>query len=214
MSHARGSVALVALAWLCGAEAQAAGVTVTINVKTSEDAAPKDAIVVLDPLDFKPPPSHDTAIVDQMDKQFVPRVTVVRTGTAVSFPNSDQIKHDVYSNYAPKRFELKLYAGVPSRPVVFDTPGLEVLGCNVHDKMQAFVGIVDSPYFAKIGRLVHSGSVTINAPPGHYLVHVWHPDLAVRAAAKPIEVKADPTGVSFDLDLTGIPDPTAAWPYP
>jgi plastocyanin len=209
-----GGLALAWVALLYGAPAPAAEVTVTVKAKIADGAGPKDAIVVLDPLDFKPPPSHDTAVVDQMDKQFVPQVTVVRTGTAVSFPNSDQIKHDVYSNYPPKRFELKLYAGVPAQPVVFDTPGLEALGCNVHDKMKAFVGIVDSPYFAKIRRLGVSGSVTINVPAGHYVVHVWHPDLSARVQGQTIEVKGEPVAVSFDLDLTGIPDPTAAWPFP
>jgi hypothetical protein len=97
---------------------------------------------------------------------------------------------------------------------VFDTPGLEALGCNVHDKMKAFVGIVDSPYFAKIRRLGVSGSVTINVPAGHYVVHVWHPDLGARVPGQTIEVKGEPVAVSFDLDLTGIPDPTAAWPFP
>ncbi len=209
-----GGLALAWVALLYGAPAPAAGVTVTVKAKIADGAGPKDAIVVLDPLDFKPPPSHDTAVVDQMDKQFVPQVTVVRTGTAVSFPNSDQIKHDVYSNYPPKRFELKLYAGIPAQPVVFDTPGLEALGCNVHDKMKAFVGIVDSPYFAKIRRLGVSGSVTINVPAGHFAVHVWHPDLATRVPGQTIEVKGEPAAVGFDLDLTGIPDPTAAWPFP
>ncbi len=207
------ALALACTALLCGAPAHAVGVTVTVNVKTADGASPKDAVVVLDPTDFKPPPSHETAVIDQMDKQFVPQVTVVRTGTAVSFPNSDQIKHDVYSNYPPKRFELKLYAGIPAQPIVFDTPGLEALGCNVHDKMKAFVAIVDSPYFGKIRRLSRSGSVTINVPPGHYTVQIWHPDLSERVPGRTIEVKADATALSFDLDLTGIPDPIAAWPF-
>ncbi len=214
MRIARGILAGLWIALLGAAPAHAVGVTVTINVKTTDGASPKDAIVVLEPLDFKPPPSHDTAVIDQMDKQFVPQVTVVRTGTAVNFPNSDQIKHDVYSDYPPKRFELKLYAGVPARPIVFDTPGLEALGCNVHDKMKAFVGIVDSPYFAKVRQIARSGSVTINVPAGHYTVHVWHPDQSTRAPDKTLEVKGDPAAVSFDLDLTGIPDPAGAWPFP
>src|SRR5947207_7022567 len=37
------------------------------------------------------------AVVDQRDKQFVPYVTTVQVGTAVTFPNSDSIRHDVYS---------------------------------------------------------------------------------------------------------------------
>src|SRR5205085_233976 len=38
-----------------------------------------------------------TAIMDQMNKEFVPEILVVRTGTAVLFPNSDSVAHQVYS---------------------------------------------------------------------------------------------------------------------
>ena len=84
-----------------------------------------------------------------MNKHFVPRVSVVRTGTAITFPNSDHIRHQVYSFSPAKAFTLKLYAGSPKTPVMFDHPGLVVLGCNIHDNMVAFMGVVDSPYFAK-----------------------------------------------------------------
>jgi plastocyanin len=193
--------------------AAATEVTVAIAV-AGGDGHPKDAIVVLEPLDGMPPPTHGTAIIDQVDKQFAPQVSVVRTGTAVSFPNSDQIKHEVYSAYPPKSFELKLYAGVPAQPVVFDKPGLETLGCNVHDKMIAFVGIVDSPYFTTVRRVAGSGKADLDVPAGRYSVRVWHPDLAARVAARTIEVKSERQVVMFALDLSGEPDPVGAWPFP
>jgi plastocyanin len=196
--------------------AVAATVTVTLNVAAASPGPPQDAVVVLDPIGVAaPPPPRDlVTTIDQVNKQFVPQVSIVRAGTGVSFPNSDQIKHDVYSHYMPKVFELKLYAGRPTMPVVFDQPGLETLGCNVHDKMHAFLGIVESPYFAKIEHLGRTGSVTINAPAGRYSVHVWHPNLSSRVAPQPLEIKTDTAALSFDLDLSGIPDPKAAWPWP
>jgi plastocyanin len=213
----RRGVAVCLLTTLCmgGGPVAAATVTVTLNVTAASAGPPQDAVVVLDPIGVTPPPAHEpVATIDQVNKQFVPQVSIVRTGTGVSFPNSDQIKHDVYSHYLPKIFELKLYAGRPTAPVVFDQPGLEALGCNVHDKMRAFLGIVDSPYFAKIESLGRSGSVKINVPAGRYSVHVWHPELGARIPALPIDVKADGAAVSIDLDLSGIPDPKASWPWP
>jgi plastocyanin len=193
----------------------AASVTVTLNVAAPSGGPAQDAVVVLDPVGTAPPQPHDTVVtIDQVNKQFVPQVSVVRAGTGVSFPNSDQIKHDVYSHYLPKVFELKLYAGRPTAPVMFDQPGLEALGCNVHDKMRAFLGIVESPYFAKIEHLGRTGSVTLTVPAGRYAVHVWHPELSARITARPIDVRTDDTAVSFDLDLSGIPDPKTAWPWP
>jgi plastocyanin len=193
----------------------ACGVEVTVAIAAqSGDGVPKDAIVVFEPLDAMPPPTRASAVVDQVDKQFKPQVSVVRTGTAVSFPNGDQIKHEVYSAYPPKQFELKLYAGRPSQPVVFDKPGLETLGCNVHDKMIAFIGIVDSPYFTTVPRVSGTGKATLDVPAGRYSVRVWHPDLAARVAARSIEVKTDRQTVMFTLDLSTEPDPVNAWPFP
>jgi hypothetical protein len=33
--------------------------------------------------------------------------------------------------------------------VVFDKPGVVVLGCNIHDSMVAWLLVVDTPYFAR-----------------------------------------------------------------
>ena len=59
-------------------------------------------------------------VIDQRNKQFIPYVTALQVGTAVLFPNKDNIRHHVYSLSPAKRFELPLYAGVPAEPVVFD----------------------------------------------------------------------------------------------
>ena len=77
------------------------------------------------------------AVVDQRDKQFIPYVTAVQVGTPVIFPNSDNIRHHVYSFSPAKKFELPLYSGVPAEPVVFDKVGFVTLGCNIHDWMIA-----------------------------------------------------------------------------
>ena len=112
------------------------------------------------------------AIIDQVNKQFTPLVSVIQVGTPVSFPNKDNIRHQVYSFSPAKTFELKLYSGVPSQPVVFDKPGLVVMGCNIHDRMLAYVQVVDTPWFAKTGA---DGAARIEGlPAGDYQVHVWH----------------------------------------
>lgn len=53
-----------------------------------------------------------TVVIDQIDKEFVNRVTVVQTGTPVLFPNHDNIRHHVYSfadgtwNFEPESGEV------------------------------------------------------------------------------------------------------------
>ncbi len=121
------------------------------------------------------------AEMGQAGKQFVPQVLVVTTGTEVDFPNRDTVRHHVYSFSPVKKFELKLYIGTPTQPVLFDQPGIAVLGCNIHDQMVGWIVIVDTPYF---GRTAAQGQVVLDKlPPGNYRLRSWHPGLPVGAAA-------------------------------
>ncbi|WP_238474366.1 methylamine utilization protein [Pseudomonas cavernae] len=120
-------------------------------------------------------PPADQDVMDQRDKQFAPYVLAVRTGTPVSFPNSDNIRHQVYSFSPAKHFELRLYKGTPSQPVVFDKPGVVVLGCNIHDWMLGYVYVTDDPWYAVSDA---GGRLRLNLPPGRYRVSLWHPQVA------------------------------------
>jgi plastocyanin len=114
-----------------------------------------------------------SAAVAQHDREFVPYLTVVQTGAAVSFPNQDPIRHHVYSFSKPKKFEIKLYAGDAPDPIIFDTPGVVTMGCNVHDWMLGYVLVVDTAWFGKTGA---DGRVQISAvEDGEYEGHIWHP---------------------------------------
>jgi plastocyanin len=116
--------------------------------------------------------STGTANIAQKNKKFTPLVSVVQTGSNVSFPNQDSVRHHVYSFSPAKTFELKLYSGVPTAPIAFDKPGIVVLGCNIHDTMVAFVNVVDTPYFGKTDA---AGKVTLkDIPNGQYTLKTWH----------------------------------------
>ena len=104
-----GSRVWIGLAFLAVAQAASAS-TVSVNVKTTAGKAAEDTVIVLDPLDAAPPPAHGRAVIDQLHKTFVPRVSVIRTGTVVALPNSDSIRHEVYSHSPPHPFQVKLYA--------------------------------------------------------------------------------------------------------
>jgi plastocyanin len=134
-------------------------------------------IVIIAESDATRPEKHvaRTAIMDQQHMQFVPRILVIQTGTAVDFPNSDQIQHQVYSFSAPKTFKLSLYAGHKYPPIVFDRPGLVTLGCNIHDGMIGYIYVTDSPFF---GRSDNSGQLQLHGlPPGNYTLTAWHPQI-------------------------------------
>jgi len=134
---------------------------------------------------------------------------VVRTGTAVTFPNSDNIRHQVYSFSEPKHINLKLYAGSPKTSIVLDRPGLIVLGCNIHDSMVAFVGVVESPYF---GTTSAAGSIAVNLPAGRYRMRVWNPNTSAAVPAREISVTAAPLSIPLTIDLNNASANVAAWP--
>jgi plastocyanin len=112
-----------------------------------------------------------TATMDQQKGQFTPHVLVVQSGTAVDFPNSDNVSHHVYSFSKTKTFELALYKGDVYAPVVFDQAGIVVLGCNIHDGMLGYVVVVDTPHFAVTNE---QGVALIDGVPnGEYALKTW-----------------------------------------
>lgn len=106
----------------------------------------------------------------QKNRMFNPKVTVVQTGTSIDFPNEDSFRHHVYSFSPAKKFELKLYSGVPADPVVFNQAGLVTLGCNIHDSMVGYIYIVDTPFFAKTD---DKGRAVLKLAAGQYTYNVW-----------------------------------------
>lgn len=84
------------------------------------------------------------AVIDQVNKQFLPELLIVQQGQLVNFPNSDNIRHNVYSFSSAKSFQLKLYSGQPKEPIIFDTQGVVVLGCNIHDSMVGYIYVAKS----------------------------------------------------------------------
>jgi plastocyanin len=173
--------------------------TVEALVLTPAGKPVADAAVVLEPMVPVQARSRAPASVEQRGREFIPYVTIVQTGTAVDFPNNDTIRHHVYSFSAPKRFEIKLYAGKPGQPIVFDKPGEVAIGCNIHDWMEAHVLVVDSPFFAKTAA---DGKAAIqNVPAGRYRLQLWHPQQKTHAAPAEIQIGAAPSPLKLVLDV-------------
>jgi plastocyanin len=150
--------------------------SIRAKVSAADGTPVENAVIVAYPLSGSAPVDNSKLrIIDQINKEFVPHVTTVTTGTSIQFPNKDNIRHHVYSISDPKNFELPLYEGIPANPVKFDKPGIVVLGCNIHDWMRGYIYIVESPYFGKSGE---NGFAEIELPAGEYRVELWHPRLS------------------------------------
>jgi plastocyanin len=191
------AVWLVALLVL-GARAQAGDIAASVTTPAGLPLA--DAAVVLEPLSGNIPGPRTAATIAQRDRELIPHATIVQTGTAIEFPNHDPFKHHLYSFSPAKVFEIKLYLGKPAQPVVFDKPGEVALGCNIHDWMEAYVLVVDSPYFAKTG--VDGHARIANVPPGSYRLKWWHPRQKRALPARILEVGDTTTHLTQVLDAT------------
>lgn len=87
--------------------------------------------------------SAEIAIMDQVAYQFLPKILVVSKDQWVDFPNSDDVRHHVYSFSSPKPFEIKMFTGSEAKPIQFSQAGIVVLGCNIHDSMVGFIYVSD-----------------------------------------------------------------------
>ena len=175
-----------------------------VRVQSTQGVPLADSVVYLSP---SVPVAHGGTLqakIDQQHKTFVPRVTVVQTGTAISFPNSDNIRHSIYSFSSPKIFTLKLYSGTPSNHVVFDKTGVVVLGCNIHDQMVAWVLVIDTPYSLRTDA---QGYATLNnLPGGDYVLRAWHEPMPEEIAGEALHLDASAAATrTIQLDADAQP---------
>ncbi len=189
--------------------ADAAGLDVRI---VDQRGAPvPDAVVTLLPRDVaqSSAPAHrpETRVIDQKNLMFMPYIEVFRPGDSVVFRNSDNTRHHVYSFSPVKAFEFVLTPGQSSAPLTLDKSGVVAVGCNIHDRMIAYLYVSDAPWIAHSGA---DGKVSFDAlPTGAYEVRVWQPRLRPNkpdlAQTATVLGGADPQTLTFTLSL--LPDP-------
>jgi plastocyanin len=119
------------------------------------------------------PAPDEQVLIDQVACIYTPRVVGVQTGQTIVFRNSDGLLHNIRATPSVNRgFNV-------SQPTNMDTPrsfnAREVMipvECNVHGWMDAYIGVLDHPYYAVSGE---DGSFRItNIPPGTYTIETWH----------------------------------------
>jgi plastocyanin len=171
---------------------------------------PETVVYAMPSAGAAPPEAVPHAVIDQVHKTFVPLVSIIRTGTEVRFPNSDNIRHSLYSFSPAKVFTAKLYSGKEAAPVIFDKPGLVVLGCNIHDQMVAWIVVVDTPYFGKTGA---DGAAELkDLAPGEYQLRTWYPASNFEPRVDALHVTAGGTEIKIAMDTAESPLPALQVP--
>jgi plastocyanin len=183
---------------------------ISLKVTDRDGHGVDQVVVTATPLTAPVTLAPKPAVMDQRNLAFVPRVLVVGVGARVEFPNNDSVSHQVYSFSAAKRFQLPLYKGEIHPPVVFDRPGLVVLGCNIHDSMVGYIYVTDAPYF---GTTETDGALELeDLPPGDYRIALWSPFIADPPASLTRTVHLDAnapavTGIQLSSALRAKPEP-------
>ena len=150
----------------------------------------------------KPPATPLMATMDQVNKTFVPAVLPVVAGTQVMFPNSDHIRHHVYSFSRVKSFELPLYKGEDAPPVLFDKAGVVKIGCNIHDWMSAIIIVRPNAHFVWTDE---EGKFSLpGLEKGTYTISAWHPQGSDKTdkTAQAVELADSDAEIAFTLSLS------------
>jgi plastocyanin len=136
-------------------------------------------------------PAAPNATMNQHERSFDPHILIIETGTRVDFPNSDDIRHHVYSFSPAKRFNFSIDSGQVHEALQFDVPGVVTLGCNIHDDMLGYILVVDTPHFAKTDG--HGQVVLASLAAGRYEVGIWSPRVGSRhqPEAQIVDVASD-----------------------
>lgn len=100
--------------------------------------------------------------MNQLRRQFSPRVSAVRAGKPLLFENLDDVFHNVFSLDKRNPFDLGLYRGkkrfaedrrTPAEgaepTVAFSSAGAYPVFCNIHPDMSGTVYAFDHGYFAR-----------------------------------------------------------------
>ena len=140
---------------------------------------------------FPRPATPPLAEMTQKDLTFLPSLLPVQVGTRVAFPNLDDTYHNIFSFSPPKRFDLGRYRAdeQPAPSVLFDTPGLVTLRCDIHEHMRALILVLDTPHFAITAP---DGSFRLTGvPAGRYTLKAWVDSKTTKES--PVELQADAT---------------------
>jgi plastocyanin len=181
------NIILISLLVLSSIATEGFAGTIKGKVSSPRLKSPNDVLVYIDKVEtgeFSLPP--EPAKMDQKNLVFTPRVLPVVAGTTVEFHNSDDLKHNVFG-VGDYDFDLGTWTKGIVKNYTFDKLGEVAILCNVHPEMEAYIVVLQNPYFALTDK---EGDYKIeNIPAGTYTLKTWHDRL--RSVEKEIEVPQD-----------------------
>ena len=127
---------------------------------------------------FDPP--AEPAKLDNRGCTYVPHVMGVRVGQPIEISNSDPTMHNVNAAAAVNQgFNFGLVVQGMKQTKRFTTREVMVLfKCDVHPWMNAYVGVLEHPYYAVSAN--GGGFELKSLPAGTYTIEAWHEKLGTQ----------------------------------
>lgn len=139
--------------------------------------------------------------LDQKGCRYHPHVFGIQVGQPLEIVNSDPTLHNIH---AQPKVNREFNTGQPIQGMKFNRTftAKEVMlpfKCDVHGWMNAYVGVLDHPYFAVSA---NDGKFEIRTlPPGKYVIEAWHEKLGAQTQEVTIGEK-ETKEVSFTFKIT------------
>ena len=151
-------------------------------------------------------PAPTTPVVlDQKGCRYIPHVFGVQVGQPIEIVNSDPTLHNIH---ATPKTNAEFNTAQPIQGMktshTFTAKEADVVvpfKCDVHGWMNAFVGVLDHPYFAVTKA---DGSFSIpNLPPGTYTLAAWHERLGTQTQSITVAAKESKSDANFTFKAAG-----------
>jgi plastocyanin len=184
-----------------GSSSPVSGKVEVLEKGSAKRAVVRDVLVYLEGVRAEIPASirERRVTIASRDKTFEPHVEVVPLNGKVSFPNHDDIMHNVFSLSKGNKFDLGLYKNGAKKDFAFATSGLVRIYCNIHPQMSAFLQVMENPYF--VWANPDGGFLIEGVPPGNYQLKAWHEE---GEAGQPLSVtESGATGLLIRIDVSG-----------
>jgi plastocyanin len=144
----------------------------------------------------------DPAIIDQKSCRYHPHVFGIRVGQPLQIVNSDGTLHNIH---AMPKVNAEFNTGQPIQGMktmhTFDKKEVMVpFKCDVHGWMNAYVGVMDNPYYAVSDA---DGKFELKSlPPGTYTIEAWQEKLGTMTQTVTLGAK-DTKEVNFAFKAGG-----------
>lgn len=137
-------------------------------------------------------------VMDQANLMFTPHVLGAQVGASIDFPNSDEVRHNVYTTKSSVcQFNLGTYPVGTVRTITCAKAGVVTVLCNVHAEMSGYIVFAPTPYFASTDS---NGEFSItDVPSGTYQLTFWHE----RLQSQSVEIVVS-SGTELFVEFTGL----------